>query len=371
MSTIPPANPQPPAPPNTPPNTPTSAPAPAQVPSPATAPGSQPGVHSALGTNNPYHRFAPRPPQPTLHPRKVRGGIRIDSKTGPVSTTWSGQRWFRLSEEFAPNDQLAEGVNYARLGQARWFNVTNGHIQARVQGRLPGPYVVDIKLQTFPFEQWERVLDALASETKLVAMLLAGEVPASIEDVFAPQGLRLFPQEAGDITRSCTCSIAREMTGNVWCKHVCCAMAILAEKLGQDPFMIFSLRGLAREDLLERLRQRRVVAGATRTSGDRPIPAYVPRLPGISDAATATLEQSIDQFWTLNPDAVRVDLSIAPPAVTHPLLRRLGVSPFLNAKFPLVGLLATCYDVVSERAINGSMLAPGSQPGATDAPADQ
>lgn len=365
MSSQPPAKPQPPSQPPSQPNTPAAA----SPSTPAAPSGGAPGVPSLLGTNNPYHRFAPRPPQPTLHPRKVRGGIRIDSKSGPVSSVWSGQRWFRLSEEFAPNDQLAEGINYARLGQSRWFNVTNGHIQARVQGRLPGPYVVDIKLQTFTFEQWERVLDALASETKLVAMLLAGEVPSSIEDVFAPQNLRLFPQEAADITRSCTCAIARETPGNVWCKHVCCAMAILAEKLGQDPFMIFSLRGLAREDLLERLRQRRVVAGATRASGDRPIPAYVPRLPGISDAATTTLEQSIDQFWTLNPDAARVDLSIAPPAVSHPLLRRLGVSPFQNAKFPLVGLLATCYDVVSERAISGSVLSPGGQSAATEPPA--
>ena len=35
----------------------------------------------------------------------------------------------------------------------------------------------------------------------------------------------------------------------------------------------------------------------------------------------------------------------------HPLLRRLGPSPFESSRFPFVGLLATCYDVISKAAL--------------------
>jgi hypothetical protein len=46
-----------------------------------------------------------------------------------------------------------------------------------------------------------------------------------------------------------------------------------------------------------------------------------------------------------------LDLAMDKPAASHVLLRRLGASPFDQAKFPLVGLMATCYDVISEAAL--------------------
>jgi hypothetical protein len=43
-----------------------------------------------------------------------------------------------------------------------------------------------------------------------------------------------------------------------------------------------------------------------------------------------------------------LDLSLRPPEVSHPLLRRLGASPWTGpGSFPLVGLLASCYEVAS------------------------
>ena len=68
------------------------------------------------------------------------------------------------------------------------------------------------------------------------------------------------------------------------------------------------------------------------------------------------LDQDVGRFWDAGPELAEVDLQLEPPAVSKPLLRRLGPSPFDQASFPLVGLLATCYDVISERATsrNGS-----------------
>jgi hypothetical protein len=45
-----------------------------------------------------------------------------------------------------------------------------------------------------------------------------------------------------------------------------------------------------------------------------------------------------------------LDIPLSPPPVSHPILRRLGQSPFVNATFPLVGLLASCYDTISQAA---------------------
>lgn len=322
-----------------------------------------------------------------MHPRKVRGGIRLESRDG-LPLAWAGQRWMRLAEDHAPNAAMTEGAEYARLGQTRSIQVMPGHISARVQGRMPAAYPVEIRLPVFTHEQWESVLAAMLEEARHLAGLLSGEVPAGIEDLFVPLHLRLFPQEPSDLAISCTCSrrasvpmyampdarpqteaataspAAKPAADSPFCKHVCCVMAILAERLSRDPFMIFQLRGLAKEDLLERLRQKRALAAAkfkatSASSGgtagiDRPVPAYSPRIPGIGEEPSPALELCTAEFWHTGPQLAELDLPLEKPEVSHVLLRRLGATPFSEGKFPLMGLLATCYEVIGERSLRES-----------------
>ena len=63
------------------------------------------------------------------------------------------------------------------------------------------------------------------------------------------------------------------------------------------------------------------------------------------------LDACLDRFWEAGEELDEVDAPIAPPEVSHPLLRRLGPSPFEASRFPFVGLLATCYDVISKAAL--------------------
>ena len=64
----------------------------------------------------------------------------------------------------------------------------------------------------------------------------------------------------------------------------------------------------------------------------------------------ASLESSVEDFWRPGPQMAA--LRREPPAeyAAHALLRRLGPSP-LPGKFPLVGLLASIYDAVSDDAL--------------------
>ena len=390
-------------------------------------------------------RFTPTV-APTSNPRKVRGGVKLSSKEGPVSLAWSAQRWMRLVEDCAPNENLSEGLAYARLGQTKSLITSPGLISARVQGRLPFSYVTEVRLPPFTFQQWDQVLEAMVKEARPLAALLAGEVPQNIDDCFTQFRLHLFPAEPSHISLSCTChraaatiaaqarnagtpghidqhpissdepapsvpapaAVAPALPASVpvteavataaasdqlsdappgsvggplslntyrpptvpvkphsdspWCKHICCVMALVAEKLSHDPFLIFQIRGLGKDDLLERLRQKRAVSTPGRqTSGlvesaglDHPIPVYQPQIAGVTDAVGKPLDQSADVFWEAGPELDTLELPVEPPAVSHPLLRRLGTSPFQGAKFPLVGLLATCYET-----IGGKLLIPG------------
>ncbi len=406
---------------------------------PAGAPGtSTPGI-SPSGTSMtggpPPRGFERRPAQPTLHPRRVVGGIRLQTRglkpgeqEGPpapsVHWTWASARWMRLCELHAPGDQLAEGLEYARGGQTRQLDVSPGAILARVQGRMPTAYKVAIRLPTFTPEQWETVTSAMVAQAKYGAALLAGELPTNIEDLFAPAGLHLFPPDLSDLSVSCDCEVFRRRsavsgsvvglaaianrdgapagpstgpsTGHassaassgastggtlVLCKHLCCAMYLVAERLAQQQMLIFGLRGMLEADLVERLRTQRALAGLQRSGGSA-APVYTPHLPATT-AGAGDLAAALHTFWDTSdpadlaaqgmdgsadggPDAGPASdalaMPIEPPAVTHPLLRRLGSSPLAGSKFPLVGLLATCYDVISESMIREAQ-SPTDPPG--------
>lgn len=280
-------------------------------------------------------------------PRRVRAGVRLKLDPGsPEAIAAAGHaagRILRLLELSATPAAREEGLQYGRLGQARKLEIEPGEATASIQGRAERAYQTRIALEAIGSEQWDYVADALNEQPRFAARLLAGEVPPDIEAVFEPLELTLFPRAQQDVEVSCSC---REQ--EPWCKHVCCLALLVAEKLAQQPTLIFRLRGADIDDVMERTRQRRLLAGADQ----RPAPVYVPRVPGASDAPSTALEASLEGFWR-SPQPAEVDLSLRAPEVSHPLLRRLGPSPFENGKFPLVGLLASCYEHISEVTLAG------------------
>lgn len=340
-----------------------------------------------------YNKPTPNPnykPKP-LGPRKVKGGIKLASPNASYPESWAAQRWLRLLEQAAPGEVLLEGLGYAAAGQARRIAIEPGRASGSIQGSQYTPYETTISIKPFGHEASEKLITAMSDQAVHAAKLLAGELLPTIEDVLGPLGLRLFPTEPVEITPRCTCRFSRlagapdtgvglssfraadaapsspadtpppapaasapaapdPAAGPVWCKHACCLAFLVAEKLSTDAFLMFALRGLAKEELLERLRQRRAVAGSALGASL----VYQPVVPGVSDATAKPLEECLDDFWEAGPELARIEAPLERPQVAHPLLRRLGPSPMGGpGKFPIVGLLATCYDVISEAVVKG------------------
>lgn len=289
----------------------------------------------------------PRPPVEPVRlakPRRVRGGVRL-AGDAPSQRTWAAQRVMRLLERVGTGEALVEGLAYARMGQTKRWSLGPGRVEAVVQGRSLAPYTTTLTLPTLSDEQWHRALEVLARHDGLAARLLAREVPAGVEEAFASLGLRLCPAEPGDVTPACTCP--RPEPAHPWCKHACCVMALLAEHLDRDPFAVFALRGMSADVLIEELHRRRSAGSGAGASSA----VYPANVPGLSDAQAPPLDAAPDHFWEAGPDLRQVDLPVDPPRVSHPLLRRLGPSPLPGARFPFVGLLATCYELMSAAAV--------------------
>lgn len=298
---------------------------------------------------NPQHPNRPIQPALPAKPRRVRGGYKLSSgynsaEAGPIP--WTTQRWIRIIEQAASGPKLVEGIEYGRLGQTKRLEIVAGAVKASVQGRQYRPYEVALKVSVFTPEQWEQVVGLMSDQAMYAAKLLSGELPPNIEEVFARVGVRLFPMEISDVTTSCTCGVQEQ-----WCKHACCVASLLADQLASKPFLMFEMRGISPSDLMEHVRQRRSMSAA----GSSTMPIYTPHAEG--EHPSRPLEDCVGSFWESDSVEEEIDLPLEPPAVSHPLLRRLGPSPFAGAKFPLVGLLATCYEMVSKAALEGPVRA--------------
>jgi uncharacterized Zn finger protein len=209
-------------------------------------------------------------------PRKVEGGIQINSTRGPVARTWWSQRFLGVLESLGVGGRLSRGRSYARAGQIVSLDVDAGGAVAQVQGSRPQPYKVRIGIPAFGKAEWAAVTQALAGEASYAAALLNGEMPREIETVFDGVGLSLFPADQRDLAMDCSCPDYA-----VPCKHLAAVFYVLAERFDADPFQILALRGRDRETLLEELRARRAAAA-----------------PPDENGGSAALADVMDVFWT-------------------------------------------------------------------------
>lgn len=187
---------------------------------------------------------------PPSKPLQVTGGVKAKSVRGAIGTSWWSARFIEVLEDLGVGSRLQRGKNYARRGQVISLDIEAGTALASVQGSRARPYRVRIGLAAFGKAQWAAVEEELAANAWFVATLLAGEMPADIEDVFTAVGLSLFPRNADELSLDCTCP-----DWEVPCKHLAAVFYLLAEQFDEDPFRILAWRGREREDLLGRMHE--------------------------------------------------------------------------------------------------------------------
>ncbi len=270
---------------------------------------------------------------PPSRPIDVDGGIKARGPGNAATHAWWSRQWIERMENLMESARLRRGRSYARRGQVLTLEEKAGGIFARVQGSRPAPYRVTFSLSPLSAAQWERVIDALAEQALFAAQLLAGEMPAQIEQVFAAAGLSLFPGDEDDLTTDCTCpDYAKD------CKHIAAVHYILADRFDEDPFLLFRMRGRSQEQILKALRERR--SGQLPPEEDKPLELE----------AVTPLEDSLDHFWDFSQPLEPFNLSIKPPQSPAPLLKRLGDPAFLP-ELSLQSLLRPAYEAISRAAV--------------------
>ncbi len=250
-----------------------------------------------------YRRSAPR----------AADGIKARHAGKGFASQWWAQRWLGALKSFGWESRLQRGRSYATRGQVLDYQVEAGQVRARVQGSRATPYKVELALPALQAQDWARAVERMTERASFLAMLLAGEMPPDIEEAFAPESL--VPTRAGELKTTCSCPDWANP-----CKHVAAVHYILAEALDQDPFLLFELRGMSREELLSRINRQ-----APQSEEEEPI---------------APRPTDPQQFW--RPFRLELPLDVSCPPVRLAALRRLGPpgrwldsEPFLATLEPL------------------------------------
>lgn len=172
------------------------------------------------------------------------------------SRSWWGQKFIAALEAFTDSGRLSRGRSYASGGKVKSFEIKDGTVTAQVRGSV-NPYfgvykeplyITTIEFQPISAAKWAAAIALIASKASLISRLLLNEIPDNIEDTFAQLGLNLLPHSRKDFKSSCSCPDYSNP-----CKHIAGVHYLVAAELDRDPFLLFELRGLSREELHKEL----------------------------------------------------------------------------------------------------------------------
>ncbi len=268
------------------------------------------------------------------------------------SRTWWGQRFIAALEEFTDPARLGRGRSYASGGRILEYTLAKGTVTAKVRGSI-NPYFgvykepiykTTITIKAITAADWTKAIHQIASRADLVTKLLMNEMPDTIEDAFSGLGLHLLPHSERDFVTTCSCPDYANP-----CKHIAGVYYLLASALDRDPFVMFELRGLSRDDLhaeLVRSPLGQILASALKSNDIPPVePVESCYTRPIREPATAVASHK--EFWT-GAKRLPAPISTASQAnVPALLIKKQGdYPPFWHKDVSFISVMEELYDRV-------------------------
>jgi len=258
------------------------------------------------------------------------------SHSNGLSAGWWVSRWQAAVARIMGPSNTSEGRALVRRGQVSGLSIEVGLLRGLVSSD-GAACRVRVSLRTLSEAEWERCLDALASQAAFTAQLLNAELPRGVEGVMRSLGVPLFPEGRGDMEAECSCDQMRS------CRHAAAVLLAAGDRLADDPFLLFELRGRSRDDLVDALRERRLAVAQREGAVAR---AAAPR-----DALTAeAFGASTETFWRMGGELRDLPLRVEPPEVSMETLKMLGELTFTEDE-DLLDRLAPIYQRVTQRAL--------------------
>ncbi|MDR1916967.1 MAG: SWIM zinc finger family protein [Synergistaceae bacterium] len=226
---------------------------------------------------------------------------------------WWTEGFISYIESIASPRPNNAAKNYVKSGKVVELTVTPGLIEARVQGRRKLPYHVRLYSPIPTTEQLEEVKRRLADKAIYKALLLSGEIPRELNEIFTMSGIALMPEDYARSQLQCTCPEPENI-----CKHILAVLYVVSATFDRDPFLLLQMRGFDKESLLSSLTapvetQKADNTGAYRGMSESSSSGHDTQKPGDADIHADTLPLDAAFYGARGLYAELMDLR------THPI----------------------------------------------------
>jgi len=182
---------------------------------------------------------------------EVRRLERAGRKVWPVliegrkmAKSFWGAAWCRNLEAYSDfANRLPRGRTYVRNGSVVDLQIGAGKVRSLVSGSEV--YTVTISVAPLASARWESIKRECSGAIGSLVELLQGKLSKGVMAVVTAKDSGLFPAPS-DIELSCSCPDWATM-----CKHVAATLYGVGARLDDTPELLFTLRGVGPEELVE------------------------------------------------------------------------------------------------------------------------
>jgi len=179
-----------------------------------------------------------------------------------IARTFWGKAWCDHLESFSDfENRLPRGRTYVRNGSVCHLEIKRGLIHAKVQGNFL--YTVTIEIEPLAKSAWKGIKKLCTGRISSLLDLLQGRLSGGVMEVVTDRQKGLFPAPQ-EIRMACTCP-----DWAVMCKHVAAALYGVGARLDERPELLFLLRGVDHEELVDAHAETAVQAAVGSGTGRR------------------------------------------------------------------------------------------------------
>ena len=161
-----------------------------------------------------------------------------------IAASFWGKGWCDHMESFSDYaNRLPRGRSYVRNGSVCHLEIRSGGIKAIVSGS--SLYNVSITIAPLVKKKWDAVRAACSGRIGSLVDLLRGRLDHGVMEVVAHRKDGLYPLP-GEMKFDCDCPDWAGM-----CKHVAAVLYGVGARLDHSPEMLFLLRGVNHEELVD------------------------------------------------------------------------------------------------------------------------
>jgi uncharacterized Zn finger protein len=175
-----------------------------------------------------------------------------------IARTFWGKAWCENLESYADFAyRLERGRSYVRAGAVVDLTIAAGKIEARVSGSEL--YEISISIARLRAPRWKALAARCGRGVASLVSLLEGKLPDQVMRAVTDRKEGLFP-EPRQLGLDCSCPDAASV-----CKHVAAALYGVGHRLDARPELLFQLRGVDPEQLVQQATESLVTASDAAT----------------------------------------------------------------------------------------------------------